>query len=56
MKKKRFSLEQIADILKNFEQSKYVEEICRTHGVHKTTFYKWPHRMEKQGRKDSQRI
>jgi putative transposase len=44
MKKKRFSPEQIAGILREFEQGKSVEEICRTHGVHKATFYKWRQR------------
>ena len=41
MKKKRFSPEQIANILKEFDNGKSVEEIIRQHGVSKAAFYKW---------------
>lgn len=41
MKKKRFSPEQIAAILKEFDNGKTVDEITRTHGVSKAAFYKW---------------
>ncbi len=41
MKKKRFSPEQIAAILKEFDNGKAVEEITRNHGVSKAAFYKW---------------
>jgi len=44
MKKKRFSPEQIANILKEFDNGKSVEEIIRTHGVSKAAFYKWRQR------------
>jgi putative transposase len=44
MKKKRFSPEQIATILKEFDNGKSVEEITRTHGVSKAAFYKWRQR------------
>ena len=46
MKKKRFSPEQIANILKEFDNGKSVEEIIRTHGVSKAAFYKWRQRYD----------
>jgi putative transposase len=44
MKKKRFSPEQIAAILKEFENGKSALEIVRDHGVSKAAFYKWRER------------
>ena len=44
MKKKRFSPEQIAGILKEFENGKSAIEIVRDHGVSKAAFYKWRER------------
>ena len=44
MKKKRFSPEQIAAILKEFENGKSAQEIVRDHGVSKAAFYKWRER------------
>jgi putative transposase len=44
MKKKRFSPEQIAGILREFENGKSVDEIVRLHGVSKASFYKWRQR------------
>lgn len=44
MKKGQFSATQISTILKEFEQGKSVEEITRSHGVSKATFYKWRQR------------
>lgn len=44
MKKGQFSATQISTILKEFEQGKSVEEISRSHGVSKATFYKWRQR------------
>lgn len=41
MKKSKFSSSQIAQILKEFEQGKSVEEISREHGVSRPTFYQW---------------
>jgi len=41
MKKSKFSSNQIAQILKEFEQGKSVEEISREHGVSRPTFYQW---------------
>ncbi len=44
MKKGKFSTEQIAKILKEFEQGKSVDDISRDHGVSRACFYKWRQR------------
>ena len=44
MKKGKFSTEQIAKILKEFEQGKSVDDISREHGVSRASFYKWHQR------------
>ena len=44
MKKSNFSPEQIAKILKEFDQGKNVEELTRTYGVSRAAFYKWRQR------------
>jgi putative transposase len=44
MKSKRFSTQQIAQILKEYDQGKTVEEITREHGVSRASFYKWRQR------------
>jgi putative transposase len=44
MKKKRFNPDQIANILREFDNGKSVEEIIRHHGVSKAAFYKWRQR------------
>jgi len=44
MKKSKFSPEQVAKILKEFEQGKKVEVIVREQGITSATFYKWRQR------------
>lgn len=44
MKKKRFTPQQIASILREYDNGKSVEEITRDHGVSKASFYKWRQR------------
>lgn len=44
MKKKRFTPQQIASILKEYDKGKSAEEITRDHGVSKSAFYKWRER------------
>jgi len=41
MKKKRYSEEQIYKILKESDSGIQVQEICRKHGIHQNTFYRW---------------
>jgi len=44
MKKSKFTPTQIANILKEFDLGKSVEEITREHGVSRAAFYKWRQR------------
>jgi len=44
MKRKRFTPQQIASILKEYDHGKSVEEIIRDHGVSRASFYKWRQR------------
>lgn len=44
MKKSRFTPEQIARILKEFDMGKTAEEITREYGISKAAFYKWRQR------------
>ena len=44
MKKRQFSPNQIASILKEFDNGKTAEEITRDHGVSKASLYKWRQR------------
>lgn len=41
MKKSRFSETQIVSILKQYDQGKSANELCREHGISLPTFYKW---------------
>lgn len=41
MKKSKFSASQIAQILKEFEGGKSVEDLIRIHGISRPTFYNW---------------
>jgi putative transposase len=41
MRRSKFSPQQIAKILKEFDTGKSVEEISREHGVSTAAFYKW---------------
>ena len=41
MKKKRFSVEQIAGILKQAELGTPIQELCRLHGVSEQSYYRW---------------
>jgi putative transposase len=44
MKKKRFTPEQIARVLKEFEGGKSVQELLKEYGISQATFYKWRQR------------
>lgn len=56
MKRKRFSPEQIAKILKEFDQGKTVQDISREHGVSSVTFYKWRQRYGGMDTKEVKRL
>jgi putative transposase len=44
MKKSKFTPEQTARILQEFDQGKTVEQITREYGVSRAAFYKWRQR------------
>lgn len=44
MKKSQFTPNQIASILKEFDNGKTAEEITRDHGISKASLYKWRQR------------
>lgn len=44
MKKGKFTTEQIAKILKEFEQGRSMDDISREYGVSRASFYKWRQR------------
>ena len=39
--KKRFTEEQIIQILKEQEAGERTADVCRRHGISQSTFYKW---------------
>ena len=41
MKKKRFSPEKIASILKEYEQGSSLDDLVRKHGICRASFYSW---------------
>jgi putative transposase len=41
VKRKRFAVEQIANILKQAELGTPVADLCRVHGVSEQSFYRW---------------
>lgn len=56
MKKSKFSPSQIANILKEFDNGKKVEEITREHGVSRAAFYKWRERYGGMSASELKRI
>lgn len=56
MKKSRFSPEQIARILKDYENGTSSEELCRLHGISRQTFYKWKSKYSGMESSDLKRL
>lgn len=56
MRKSKFSPEQIARILKEFDEGKSVSEIAREHGVSTATFYKWRSKYAGMNSKELKRL
>ena len=56
MKKSKFSPSQIANILKEFDNGKKVEEIAREYGVSRAAFYKWRERFGGMSASELKRI
>ena len=56
MRRSKFSPQQIANILKEFDNGKSVDEISREHGVSPATFYKWRSRYAGMNSKELKRL
>jgi putative transposase len=56
MRKSKFSPQQIAKILKDFDNGKSVEEITREYGVSVSAFYKWRSKYAGMSGKELKRI
>ena len=41
MARKRYTPEQIVEILREADTKGDVKEVCRTHGITETTYYRW---------------
>ncbi len=56
MRKSKFSVQQIAKILKEFENGKSVDELSREHGVSSAAFYKWRSKYAGMNAKELKRL
>lgn len=56
MRKSKFSPQQIAKILKEFDNGKSVDQVSREHGVSVATFYKWRSRYAGMDAKELKRL
>lgn len=56
MKRSKFSPEQIAKILKEFDRGKSVEQISREHGISTATFYNWRAKFAGMNSKELKRL
>ncbi len=56
MRKSRFSPQQISAILKEFDNGKSVEQICREHQVSSASFYKWRSKYAGMNSKELKRL
>lgn len=56
MRKSKFSPQQIAKILKEFDHGKSVDQISREHGVSSATFYKWRSKYAGMNSKELKRL
>jgi len=56
MKKKQFTEHQIIKILKEQQQGKTVDEICRSNNVSSATFYRWKSKYSGMEASDIKRI
>lgn len=56
MRRSKFSPQQIAKILKEFDNGKSVDEISREQGVSSATFYKWRSKFAGMNSKELKRL
>ena len=54
--KKRFSEEQILQILNETKQGQTIVEVCRKYGISGVTFYKWRKKFEGMSLPDAKRL
>lgn len=45
MSQRKFTDEQIIQIIKEVESGVQVQDACRAHGINKATYYKWKNRL-----------
>ena len=56
MKRKRFSEEQIIAILREAEAGVKIKDLCRKHGVHEQTYYRWKAKFGGMDVSDARRL
>jgi putative transposase len=56
MKKSKFTPNQIASILKSFDEGKSLDELIREHGISRPTFYQWRKKYGGMDAKELKRI
>jgi putative transposase len=56
MKTSKFSPEQIAKILKDYDNGISSEELCRVNGISRQTFYKWRSKYSGMESEDLKRL
>lgn len=56
MRRSKYSPQQIAKILKDFDNGKRVDEISREYGISSATFYKWRSKYAGMNAKELKRL
>jgi putative transposase len=56
MKKKRYTTEQIIGVLREVDASGNMSDVCRKHGIAKTTIYAWKARFGDMSVPDAKRL
>jgi len=54
--KKRFTEEQILQVLNTVREGKTVTETCRTYGISAVTYYKWKEKFNGMSPQDAKRL
>lgn len=54
--KKRFTEEQILQVLNEARQGQTIVEICRKHGISEVTFYKWRNKFAGMSLPDAKKL
>ena len=56
MKGRRFTENQIVNILKHVEGGRNVKDVCREHGISETTYYNWKSKYGRMEASDIKRL